>query len=75
MQFFFQGKKSAVIDNTNPDKVSRSRYTEIAKKFDANCRCFVMATPWSQVKHNNVFRELTDSTHSKISDMVLNGYK
>lgn len=26
-------KKSAVIDNTNPDPVSRKRYTDIAKEY------------------------------------------
>ncbi|XP_063709499.1 uncharacterized protein F21D5.5 [Culicoides brevitarsis] len=68
-------KKSAVIDNTNPDLESRKRYIDVAKKNKIACRCFVMATTEAQAKHNNVFRELTDPFHAVIKDMVFHGYK
>lgn len=68
-------KKSAVIDNTNPDLESRKRYIDMAKKHRITCRCFVMATSEAQAKHNNVFRELTDPFHAVIKDMVFHGYK
>lgn len=34
-----------------------------------------MITSEGQSKHNIVFRELTDPSHSTINDMVFNGYK
>lgn len=67
--------KSCVIDNTNPDPTSRKRYIEEARKLQLPIRCFLFTTSYEQAKHNNKFRELTDSSHSKISDMVFNVYK
>jgi bifunctional polynucleotide phosphatase/kinase len=46
--------KSVVIDNTNPDQISRQRYIEIAKKHDVPVRCFVMDIHKEHVKHNNM---------------------
>lgn len=67
--------KSVIIDNTNPDKESRHRFIEIARKYKIGCRCFVMTTSMIHAKHNNKFREFTDDTHEPISDMVINMYK
>lgn len=67
--------KSCVIDNTNPDPTSRKRYIEEAKKLQLPIRCFLFTTTYEQAKHNNKFREITDTTHAKISDMVFNVYK
>ncbi|CAO1359038.1 unnamed protein product [Diamesa serratosioi] len=68
-------KKSCVIDNTNPDATSRKRFIDIAKKLDVSVRCFVMNSSYHHSKHNNMFRELTDPTHSKIPDVIINTYK
>lgn len=45
--------RSIVVDNTNPNLVSRQRYTELAKKRNIPIRCFVMATSAEHAKHNN----------------------
>lgn len=70
--------KSVVIDNTNPDKESRRRYTEVAEKFHLLVRCFQFMTSMEHAKHNNRFRELTAKDKAslvRISDMVFNMYK
>ncbi|XP_058806617.1 uncharacterized protein F21D5.5 isoform X2 [Phymastichus coffea] len=66
--------KSVVVDNTNPDKTTRQRYIEIAKKRGVPVRCFAMALDKEHVRHNNMFRILTDPTHQAISDMIINSY-
>lgn len=68
-------KRSCVIDSTNPDVESRKRYTSVAKQLKVPIRCFFFTTTYDQAKHNNIFRELTDSTHQKIPEMVFNMYK
>ncbi|KAL3316254.1 hypothetical protein Ciccas_005100 [Cichlidogyrus casuarinus] len=69
--------KSVVVDNTNVDKESRSRYILAAKKHDANIkiRAFLMQTSSDQCKHNELYRQLTGSNHQAISTMVLNMMK
>lgn len=67
--------KKAVIDNTNGSKEMRQRYINAARKFNVKCRCFIMTTSWKHAQHNIAFRELIDSKHSKINQMVLNTYK
>jgi bifunctional polynucleotide phosphatase/kinase len=68
-------KKSCVIDNTNPDVASRKRFIDVAKKHSVPIRCFLFNVTYDQAKHNNIFRELTGSSHQKISDMIYNIYK
>ncbi|CAD7087902.1 unnamed protein product [Hermetia illucens] len=68
-------QKSVVIDNTNVDIETRSRFISIAKSKNITCRCFVMNASSSQMKHNIIFRELTDKSHIKISSMVFNSLK
>ncbi|XP_058834250.1 uncharacterized protein F21D5.5 [Topomyia yanbarensis] len=70
-----RSRKRALVDNTNPDIESRKRFVDIARKMNVPCRCFVMSASYKQAKHNNVFRELTDRSHSSINDMVFNMYK
>lgn len=65
----------AVIDNTNGNKESRQRYIIAAKKSNVKCRCFLMTTSPKHAQHNIAFRELTDSSHSKINQMVFNSFK
>lgn len=68
-------KKSCVIDSTNPGPSTRQKFIEIAKKCKIPIRCFHFTTSYDQAKHNNIFRELTDRTHQKISEMVFHVYK
>ncbi|XP_047001116.1 bifunctional polynucleotide phosphatase/kinase isoform X2 [Schistocerca americana] len=67
--------KSVVIDNTNPDKESRKRYIEAAKKYGVKCRCFILATSVENSRHNNKFRELTDDSHEPISEAIINMFR
>lgn len=75
MEETIKDKKSCVIDNTNIDKESRKRFIDIAKKYNVDCRCFVMATNIYQTKHNNKFRELIDKSHEPVSEMIINTAK
>ncbi|KAG8198999.1 hypothetical protein JTE90_001798 [Oedothorax gibbosus] len=70
-------KDRVVIDNTNPDVESRSRYIELSKKCGVPCRCFYFVCSLEQAKHNNMYRELLgpDEKHKGVTDMVLNAYK
>lgn len=70
-----QNKKSCVIDNTNPDPASRKKFIDEAKRHKLPIRCFFFNVTYEQARHNNVFRELTGSSHQKINDMVFNIYK
>lgn len=63
-------KQSCVIDNTNVDVESRKRFINLAKKYSIDCRCFVMNISLEQIKHNLIYRELTDSKHIKIKEPV-----
>ncbi|KAI9561889.1 hypothetical protein GHT06_012851 [Daphnia sinensis] len=67
--------KSVLIDNTNPDTESRSRFVRLASARGLPCRCFVMNTSMTHALHNNKFRELTDASHAPVSRMIFNVYK
>lgn len=75
LEKYIQEKKSVVIDNTNPDIESRRRYVMLAEKYSVPVRCFVMKTTIHQAKHNNFFREITDTKHQQITDIIINSYK
>lgn len=66
--------KKVVIDNTNTKPEERARYIKMALKRKVKCRCFVMATTFSQAKHNVHFRELLNPSHAKINKVTLNTY-
>lgn len=68
-------RKSCVVDNTNVDVESRKKFLDLAKSYKIKSRCFMMNITVAQIKHNIAFRQLTDSKHSKINDMVFNTMK
>ncbi|PAV56290.1 hypothetical protein WR25_15714 [Diploscapter pachys] len=63
--------KSVVVDNTNPDKESRSRYTQVAKELNVGCRCFKMNCDYAQAQHHVAFRKLTNPRNNEVNSMVL----
>ncbi|XP_046472351.1 uncharacterized protein F21D5.5 isoform X1 [Neodiprion pinetum] len=66
--------KSAVVDNTNPDPTVRQKYIDVVKARGIPVRCFLMGTELEHTKHNNKFRQLTDSLHDTISDAIIHAY-
>uniref|UniRef100_A0A4Y0BI43 FHA_2 domain-containing protein n=1 Tax=Anopheles funestus TaxID=62324 RepID=A0A4Y0BI43_ANOFN len=66
---------SVVIDNLSPDVESRKRYVLVANRSKIPVRCFLMDVSYQHARHNNQFREMTDRSHSTISEMVFNSYK
>lgn len=67
--------RSCAVDNTNLDVASRKKFLALAAEKQIPCRCFVMNVTPAQAKHNIAYRELLDSKHSKINDMVFNMMK
>ena len=67
--------EKVVVDNTNGTREMRDRYLQAAKKLQVPCRCFLMNTRPKHAEHNIAFRELINATHSKISSIILNGYR
>jgi len=55
-QKYIQENKSFVIDNTNPDSLSRKQYIDIAKKDKYYIRCFEMKTERKLAEHMNICR-------------------
>ncbi|XP_075216122.1 polynucleotide kinase 3'-phosphatase isoform X2 [Lycorma delicatula] len=75
MEHALSSGKSVVIDNTNPDKMSRKRYLDIAMNKKIPCRCFVLNTTIQHAMHNNKFRRLTHEDHVPVNDIIINSYK
>ncbi|KAL0883203.1 hypothetical protein ABMA27_016639 [Loxostege sticticalis] len=67
--------KSVIVDSTNPDVESRSRWTSLAKQMKVECRCAKMAASKAHAQHNNKFRELMKINHVPINDIVFHSYK
>lgn len=67
--------RSCIVDNTNVDVASRKKFLALAAEMKIPCRCFVMNVTPTQAKHNIAYRELLDSAHSQINEMVFNMMK
>ena len=69
--------KSVVVDNTNPDAITRSSYIQLATKHDVSVRVFWLVSSMDHCKHNNLFRQITDKSksHQNIDDRVMNIYQ
>lgn len=69
--------KSCVIDNTDPDIETRSRYTQIAKEKKVPIRCFFFDFDKTLCMHNNKQRKLnTHRKHfsGKVGDVIIHTY-
>ncbi|XGW29604.1 hypothetical protein V3C99_009003 [Haemonchus contortus] len=66
--------KSVVVDNTNPNKESRSRYIALAKEMKVPCRCFALTCDIHQAEHNVKYRLLTQKSTNEVTAMVLRMY-
>ena len=67
--------RSVVVDNTHVDREARKPFVDLGKKFGVNIRAFVMGTTFEHARHNNIFREITDSQHARIKDMIFHQYR
>ena len=73
---FLKTGRCVAVDNTNPDKDSRARYVQVAKRFSVPVRCFQFMTSIEHARHNNRFRELISIDKLvRVNDMVFNMYK
>ncbi|OWR48194.1 Bifunctional polynucleotide phosphatase/kinase [Danaus plexippus plexippus] len=70
-----QQGKSVIVDSTNPDTESRSRWTSIAKNLNVQCRCARMMTTKAHSLHNNKFREIMKFKHVPVNEIVFHSYK
>lgn len=70
-------KKSVVVDNINPDVLSRMAYTSLAKKHGyKHIRCIILNTDIEMARHlNNVRHVYSGGSVHKITDTVYNIFK
>lgn len=67
--------KSVVIDNTNPSKINRKEYIDIANKLNIPIRCYYMDIPYELIKHINEYRINISKGQKVIPTVALNVYK
>lgn len=67
--------RKAVIDNINGNKKIRQRYINMARKFNVECRCFLMTTSSKHAQHNIAFRDLINVNNSHVNQIAFNAYK
>jgi len=67
--------RRVVVDNTHRDRDSRKDYIELARSNHVPVRCFIMTTSHHHARHNNMYRELTDSSHARIKEPLFNSYR
>ena len=66
--------KSVVVDNTNPSKEERARYTGIARSCGVPCRCIVLTADAKLANHMNIMRARLQIT-PRVSSIAYNMYK
>ena len=68
---------SCVVDNTHVDTETRRKFLDIANEFKVPSRAFVMTTTFEHARHNNIFRQIIDTTkeHAKIGEALMHQYK
>jgi bifunctional polynucleotide phosphatase/kinase len=69
--------KSCVIDNTNPDRETRKRYTSIAEELKVPCRCFFFDFEKQICMHNNKQRKINEHRKhlsKKVGDVIIHTF-
>ncbi|CDI97859.1 bifunctional polynucleotide [Echinococcus multilocularis] len=66
---------SVVVDNINVTAASREPFLKITKSLGVPAFACVMQTSLDHCRHNEMFRQLTDKNHIKISSIVFNQMK
>ena len=62
--------KSVVVDNTNPDKITRRQYIEVAKTRNIPARCIYFTVPEKICKHNNAYREFHQNQKKRVPSVA-----
>merc|ERR1712098_272234 len=70
-----QQGRSVVVDNTHVDADARKPYINLAKKYNVLVRAITMTTSHDHARHNNVYRELMDPSHTRIKEPLFNSYR
>lgn len=69
-------QKSIVIDNTNPDKVTRKKYIELARKNGYSIVCITIVIDYNVAKHNTCYRHyMSNGEIPHIPDVAFNMFK
>ena len=72
---FLNSSKSVIVDNTNPDKASRSKFISLGKSVNIPVRCLIMSAEEEQCLHNERFRSLTQPGYKPLPYLAYAKYK
>jgi len=67
--------RNVVVDNTHVDQEARKPFIALGRKYGVHTRCFVMTTSHDHARHNNLYREIIDTTHTRIKEPLFNQYR
>jgi bifunctional polynucleotide phosphatase/kinase len=67
-------EKSIIIDSTNPSKLKRKAWIDLANDNNYSVRIIEMTTSIDKSKHNNIYRSLCSGTNP-VPDIAYNMYK
>ncbi|KAI8987800.1 polynucleotide kinase 3 phosphatase-domain-containing protein [Mycotypha africana] len=76
-QVAISGKKSVVVDNTNPDRATRAVYIKLAQNAGVPVRCFYFGDNEDLALHNNFYRAIhrPDEKRDVLSTIAFRTFK